>query len=161
MRALSSRSDGGPVFMKLLIWAVPVCLIDQLTKLVIVRNFTFGETKEILPFFHLTLVYNTGTAFGLFKGVNVFFIIISCVIIFLLVWWQRVLVGHRIITAIGYVLIMGGAWGNLIDRVVYGHVIDFLDFLVWPVFNVADSAICVGTALLVLFHRAKQPVTGG
>lgn len=142
--------------MKLSLWVGIIFLVDQISKLIILRNFTAGESLRILPFFHITFVSNTGTAFGLFQGVNSLFIFISIGIIAALVFWRKVIMGHGRWAAAGFVLVLGGAFGNLLDRIVRGQVVDFLDFLVWPVFNIADMSICVGTALLALFCTTNK-----
>lgn len=128
-----------------------VVIIDRLSKFLIFNNLFEGQSKEVMPgVFHLTLVLNTGTAFGLFRDKNQFFIVISFIVIALIliyVWLDK----HRdiiFLSALG--LILGGAMGNLIDRLAFGYIIDFLDFRVWPVFNIADSSITIGAALLIL-----------
>lgn len=128
-----------------------VIVIDRITKFLIFNNFFEGQSVEVIPkIFHITMVLNTGTAFGLLKDRNQFFIVASFIVIALIVMY--VLVGkHRdlvFLSALG--LILGGAIGNLIDRLTFGYIIDFLDFRIWPVFNIADSSITVGAGILVL-----------
>lgn len=137
--------------MKHFFWIGCIVLADQVSKLLVVRNFDLGESVRILPFFYLTFVANTGTAFGLFQGVNSnsMFIIISVCIIMYALYLRTAIVRHGLSALTGFILVLGGAFGNLIDRIVRGQVIDFLDFLVWPVFNIADSCICIGTGLLI------------
>ena len=108
------------------------------------------------PVLHLTYVQNTGAAFGLFKGQQLLFIGVSVAVIAWIVWELRRgrSFGGTALWACG--LILGGAIGNLIDRLRLGYVIDFLDLRVWPVFNVGDSAITVGVALLI-FHSIRTP----
>ena len=123
-------------------------LLDQFSKFVILRKLSFGQSIPVIPpFFHITLIENTGIAFGLFKGNSGFWVGAGLLI---LVWIYRLLEKRQIQgywAFIGLGLISGGALGNLIDRLRYGYVVDFLDFRVWPVFNVADICISVGTAL--------------
>ena len=126
-------------------------VIDRVTKFLVFNNLFEGQSIGVIPrIFHLTLVLNTGTAFGLFRGRNQFFIAASILVIALVVTY--VLLDKRkdllVLGALG--LILGGAIGNLIDRILFGYIIDFLDFRVWPVFNIADSSITIGSALLVL-----------
>lgn len=125
-------------------------ILDQCTKLLIQRAFTPGESLPLLPpLLSLTYVQNTGAAFGLFKGQQTLFIVLALAIG---AWIMReVLVGPPPAPAAawGLPLILGGSVGNLIDRVRFGYVVDFLDLHVWPVFNVADSAITIGVALLL------------
>ncbi len=99
--------------------------------------------------FHLTLVHNRGAAFGILKDQTPLFITTSCVAIFLI--WKNLKDCKALkisLYSVSLSLILAGAIGNLIDRVRFGYVIDFLDFRVWPVFNVADSAITIGAVLL-------------
>jgi len=137
--------------------AALVLLIDQLTKITVVRLFSYGESQAVTSFFNLVLIYNKGAAFSflstesgwqryLFTGLG---IAAALFIIFLL---KRHAGQRMFCTALA--LILGGAIGNVVDRIAYGHVIDFLDFYMrnwhWPAFNVADSAICVGAVLFVI-----------
>jgi len=129
---------------------------DQLTKFLVVTTFVPGQ-RIVLghPFFHLTYVQNTGAAFGLFKGQQTLFILMSVVVIGFLVreFFIRSVMTTRVFW--GCVLILGGAAGNLIDRLRLGYVIDFIGVGVWPMFNVADSAITVGIGLL-LWHSVRR-----
>ena len=139
--------------------AAIVLLLDRLAKWAVARNIPLHDSVTIIPgFFHLTHVQNTGAAFGLFAessaqwkaGALVSFSVIALVIVSALLWKN----GHALsTTTIGLSLILGGATGNLWDRMMAGRVVDFLDFYVgsyhWPAFNVADSAIVVGAILLV------------
>ena len=99
----------------------------------------------------MTLVHNTGIAFGLFKDQGIVFIIIPVIAIVLLIFNILYYRNNRELSRtyiIGFSLILGGAIGNLIDRIQVGYVIDFLDFRIWPVFNMADSAITVGAFII-------------
>ncbi len=144
--------------MKTSLWVGFIFLVDQVSKLIIIRNFAPGESLRVLPFFHITFVSNTGTAFGLFQGVNALFVFISICIIAALIFLRKAIVKHGPWSVAGFALVLGGAFGNLLDRIIRGRVVDFLDFLVWPVFNVADMSICVGTALLALFCTTKKEI---
>jgi signal peptidase II len=113
----------------------------------------YGESLPLVRnVLHMTMVHNTGIAFGFFKDQGVTFIVIPIVAIFLLafnIYYYRQnneALSRTYIVA--FSLILGGAFGNLIDRMVYGYVIDFIDFRVWPVFNIADSAITIGAILV-------------
>ena len=134
-------------------------LADRLTKQLIVARFHPGQSLPLIPsILHLTYVQNTGAAFGLFKGQQLLFIVISVAVIG---WISRALLTRpptaaRVTWACG--LILGGAAGNLIDRLRLGYVIDFLDRRVWPVFNVGDAAITIGIVLL-MFHALFPPCT--
>lgn len=103
---------------------------------------------SIAPFFHLTYLENTGAAFGLMHGDNAALIVVSVLLLAGLAYMSWRWPSDHVSAHYGIVLVGGGALGNLYDRVFYGYVVDFLDFRVWPVFNVADSCICVGAGLL-------------
>lgn len=111
---------------------------------------------RILPFFHLTYVENTGAAWGMFQGRNVFLIALSVGLLAGLLVLRRRWPKNEKLLHYGAALVAGGALGNLYDRIALGHVIDFLDFIVWPVFNIADSAITAGACLLAFGMREKR-----
>nr|WP_217345352.1 signal peptidase II [Noviherbaspirillum sp. L7-7A]MBV0879613.1 signal peptidase II [Noviherbaspirillum sp. L7-7A] len=137
--------------------AALVVLLDQLTKIMITQMFSYGQSKPVTSFFNLVLAYNKGAAFSflaaeggwqryLFSGIA---IAAAAFIIYLL----KRHAGQRLFCW-ALALVLGGAIGNLIDRIAYGHVIDFLDVHVagwhWPAFNIADSAICIGAAMFII-----------
>ena len=131
---------------------------DQLTKFLTVRSFAPGESLPLLPsFLHLTYVQNTGAALGLFKGQQALFVVASLLIIGWLVWEFLTKRSMAATTVWGCALVLGGAIGNLIDRVRVGYVVDFIDLRVWPVFNIGDSAITIGVALLVWQSIIRRP----
>jgi signal peptidase II len=122
--------------------------LDQITKLLISRYLPLHSSLPILDgFFYLTLVHNSGAAFGIFKNQIVLFIITSIISI-ILIYINLKREKKNNIYSISLALILSGALGNLIDRLRFGYVIDFFDFRIWPVFNVADSAITIGAILL-------------
>lgn len=137
--------------------AALIVLADQFTKLTIERLFDYGDVHPVTGFFNLVLTYNKGAAFSFLAGASgwqkEFFtavgIVASVFIVYLLARH-----GTQKLFSLALALILGGAVGNVIDRLAYGHVIDFLDFhwrgWHWPAFNVADSAIVCGAALLIL-----------
>ena len=132
--------------------------LDQYTKQLIAARFSLSESVELLPFLNLTLAHNQGAAFSFLSDQDGwqrgFFIVVALVVTLVLVAWLRRLGRGEWRTALSLSLVIGGAVGNLIDRVLHGYVIDFIDVYYgswhWPAFNVADSAICVGVALLLL-----------
>jgi len=134
-----------------------VVLIDHFSKHWFLKHFQLGESRRVTSFLYLTLVQNTGTAFGLFQNDNKTLLMLSYGILALVIYGARGFFERGGRWAFwGISFIIGGAIGNIVDRHLYGHVIDFLDFRVWPVFNVADSAITVGavcTAVGLLMHK--------
>lgn len=130
-------------------WAGVVLVVDQLAKLLILSRLRPGETYPLVPrLFHLTLVQNQGIAFGLFhdSGTLLFLVITLSLAVLVFIGFRTPPSRPR--THVGLGLILGGALGNWVDRVRAGAVIDFLDFHIWPVFNLADTAISLGVALL-------------
>ncbi|MBN9114576.1 MAG: lipoprotein signal peptidase [Pandoraea sp.] len=137
--------------------AVIAILLDQVTKLTILKTFQYGEFHPLTSFFNLVLVYNKGAAFSFLAAAGGwqrwFFTLLGLVAATVIIFLLKRHHGQKMF-CLSLSLILGGALGNVIDRVIYGHVIDFLDFHVggrhWPAFNMADSAICVGAVLLVI-----------
>ncbi|MES2561338.1 MAG: signal peptidase II [Pseudomonadota bacterium] len=154
-------------FTKWLVIAVVVVALDQLAKFVITRSFTLHESLEITSFFNLVLVYNQGAAFSFLSDAGgwqrIFFTMIALVAS---VWITWLLSRHAAQTlfCLALSLILGGAVGNVIDRIVIGAVVDFFDFhaygVHWPAFNVADAAISCGAALLIWdAFKTQKPAT--
>lgn len=134
-------------------WAVAVVLgvwlLDRISK-VLAQVYWINHPVEVFPFFHLNYVQNTGASFGMFQGGNTLLIGVMVAIIgYLLYSWKDLYAQGKWVQW-GCLLILAGALGNLYDRITLGYVVDFLDFLVWPVFNVADSAITVGGCLFAI-----------
>lgn len=137
--------------------AAIIILADQLSKIVIEKLFVYGEEKYVTSFFNLVLAYNKGAAFGFLNSQpgwqRYFFTAIAIAAVSFIIYLLRRHAGQRLFCW-ALALIMGGAIGNAIDRLVYGHVIDFLDFH-WAglghfwAFNIADTAICIGAALFI------------
>ena len=130
--------------------------LDQLTKFMIKQNFQLNQSIPIIKnIFHLTYVTNSGSAFGLFKGMNVFFMIFAIIVIIAIYKYLNKIKNNEKILQIAVGLLLGVTIGNLIDRVMYGSVIDFLDFRIWPVFNIADSAVTISIIFLVILLWEK------
>jgi signal peptidase II len=144
----------------LLIFCIGILVLDQWTKSLVVQKLPLYQRVEVIQgFFDLTHVRNTGGAFGIFGGEkgglgSILFVVVSLIAIGAIVFlFLRIKENERTL-AFSFSLILSGAVGNLIDRLRYGEVVDFLDFYLssyhWPAFNVADSAICVGIGLMAL-----------
>jgi signal peptidase II len=141
------------------LWVSAVVLVvDQCTKLLADARLSLHETIVLYPMLAIRKAYNSGAAFSFLGDASGwqrwFFIALAIGVIVLLVTWLRRLPADQKWTALALALILGGAAGNLVDRVVYGHVIDFIDVFYgswhWPTFNIADSAITAGAVLLLL-----------
>lgn len=131
-----------------LFFLILLIISDQISKYIVTGSLYSGKSLPVIKeVFHITLVYNTGAAFGALAGNNILFALISsAVIIYISVYVISGLKKGRHLS-FPLALILAGAVSNLIDRLRFGYVIDFLDFRVWPVFNVADSAITIGAIL--------------
>ena len=134
----------------LLVTLPTVLAADQLTKLFIRNNFYLGQSWPQEGFLRLTYATNTGTAFGLLRNQTAFLIIASIVAVGFLVYFYRTHAIVRPTLRLSIGLQLGGALGNLLDRVTVGAVVDFIDVGWWPIFNLADSSIVVGMTILIV-----------
>ena len=129
-----------------------VIVADQLSKAYAVAHLRWGESwmpiAAVRPFFRFTLTHNTGAAFGLFPQGGVVFLVIALIVAAVILYYYRQLPGRAWLVRLALGLQLGGALGNVIDRLRQGYVVDFLEVPHWPVFNVADSCIVVGVVLL-------------
>ncbi len=135
-----------------------VLSLDQLTKFFITKNLLLNQSLPVIKgIFHITLVHNRGAAFGILKNQVPLFIFTSIFAIILVYYSLKKNIQQKTYT-VSLTLILGGALGNLIDRLFFGYVIDFLDFRIWPVFNIADSAVTIGAILLgwSVFKRTEN-----
>lgn len=148
-----------------MLWALIVILIiiaDQISKFIIVKNVEMGEMIEIIQnFFYITYIRNKGAAWSLFQNGRYFFIVMTIIVSIVLIYLLMKSKNRIFCLALSFIL--GGAIGNLIDRIIVGSVVDFLEFHFWsyrfPVFNVADTFITIGTILLAyyLIFIYKEP----
>ena len=124
--------------------------LDQATKWAASTHLEMGRGIEVIPsVFSLTLAHNTGAAWGLFAGSGMALVAVAVVLMAVVAWWSlRHL--HSFWTLTGLSLLFGGALGNLVDRVRLGYVVDFLNFHIWPIFNIADIAIVAGACCVVI-----------
>jgi len=152
LRAMSGRIKAAYSFLGIL-------LIDQLVKFYVELTMLPGETIPVAaPFFHITFVLNPGAAFGIFRDQQWLFLATAIVFsIAFLVFYER-LRRSGVLIHYGSVALAAGAVSNLIDRIRLGHVVDFFDFRIWPVFNIADIAIVLGTGavLWALFVQRRE-----
>ncbi|MCS7173012.1 MAG: signal peptidase II [Armatimonadetes bacterium] len=137
-----------------------MALLDQLAKHAVMQILSFGETLPVLPpLLRITLHRNTGIAFGLLGGANALVGILAALTALLLLAFHRDRWAVDRAVLVGLGLVVGGAVGNLLDRVRWGYVVDFIELPYWPIFNLADACIVVGGGLLAL--RAVRSVQGG
>jgi len=140
----------------LLFLTLPLYVADQATKWLVLRNIEMSEVIQILPgFLNIVHVHNTGAAFGMLKDSNVFFVLLAgaALAVVGVLAWKGAFAGTP--TKIGAALLVSGILGNLTDRLLHGHVVDFLDVILpwyghWPAFNIADSCICIAAGLFIL-----------
>lgn len=145
--------------MRLLIIAGSVIVLDQITKAVVLKTLPLYDTVSVIPgFFDVIHIHNPGGAFGILAGHSAawrhfVFLFISALAVGLILYFYKTTSNNQLLLSTSFALILGGALGNMIDRLRFGKVIDFLDFYVgqlhWPAFNVADSAITVGMGIFV------------
>lgn len=143
-------------------WTVVAFSLDRATKVAVMHTMVPGESLPVWPgVFHLTHVRNPGAAFGLFPGWQGMLLLVAVAVILLALWGVPALASRcRLAPAAGG-LMAGGALGNLVDRLSSGLVTDFLDFRVWPVFNLADAFIVAGAGLLILWLGRSPRENGG
>ncbi|MHB1355563.1 MAG: signal peptidase II [Anaerolineae bacterium] len=148
--------------------AVVLVALDQWTKHLVRSNLPLNRDVALIPWldkvFTFTYIRNTGGAFGLFPGVGLPFILVAIAVIVIIVLYSHQITSGPWFLRLAFGLQLGGAVGNLVDRVVFGYVTDFINFRWWPVWNVADSCIVVGTILLLVFvvfidRPNKEPAT--
>ncbi len=156
---IQRRKQQGIVFF---VSIFAILIVDQSLKSLVRLKLAVGESIPLINnIFHITYVTNTGAAFGLFKNSAIFFIIISVVAIVLIAGLILKSIKRAEFMAnprfdLGLIMIISGAIGNLVDRLKFGYVIDFIDVRIWPVFNIADTSITIGTLLLILSYMGQK-----
>jgi len=142
----------------LYIISISVVVIDQFVKYLVRSNMTVHQSIPIIKnVLHISHVGNTGMAFGMFTGSNTVFKIIATIIVIVIIIMERrgkITATHEKVL---FGLVVGGATGNLIDRYVFGHVTDFIDFRIFPVFNVADMSIFIASCFLFIIYFRRKP----
>jgi lipoprotein signal peptidase len=142
---------------KPLILAIVLLVLDQISKYIVNAFVPYGSIIKVIggfEFFNITNVHNTGVAFSFFQGKNLLFsVFVSLILLFFCVWLYKNIKEISKLQRYAFIIVISGGFGNLIDRIFRGAVVDFLDFginsLRWPSFNVADSCICVGAFLII------------
>jgi len=128
---------------------IAVVLLDQFSKWIVRINFNINDSVNLIKTLNLAYITNTGSAFGILKGANSYLIFFSLIVLGLIMfYWDKIASKEKIFFA----LIVGGIIGNLIDRISYGYVVDFIAFTFWPAFNAADSALTIGIVGLIFYN---------
>lgn len=143
-----SLAAGSAQWLALLVVAGAAIVADQLTKQAVGRTLSLGDTVEIVGPFSIHHVQNSGIAFGLFASRTALVIGVTAIAVALMLWFFARSGRRHPVLPVSLGLVLGGSIANLIDRVRLGHVTDFLDFVAWPAFNLADTFIVVGVAML-------------
>lgn len=139
---------------KYYIIAAIIVIIDQITKFLTVQNIPLGESMEVIPgIFSLTYIQNTGAAWSILEGQMAFFYIVTIIVVIMLVYFLHKEAKGEPLFALSISFILGGALGNFIDRLHLQYVIDMfqLDFITFPIFNIADSALTIGVVIMLIY----------
>ncbi len=137
-------------YKKPLLYILLIFVLDRISKIWVLAKLKEIGNIDVLPFFKLTFVQNTGAAFGSFQNGNTALIFVSILVLIALIKYRKDIFEMGQLASYGWVFIIGGALGNLYDRIFIGYVVDYFNFIVWPVFNVADSFITIGAIMLAL-----------
>lgn len=136
--------------MPIVILSLAIMLFDQLTKFYIQKTMVLGMSVPVFAdILHITYILNPGAAFGILENQRVFFIIIAFVMISTIIYMYPKIAVHCLVMRLGIGFLIGGAAGNVIDRIQTGYVVDFIDFRIWPIFNIADIAIVFGVGMII------------
>lgn len=132
--------------------ALLIIVLDQVIKYYISSNMFVGQSIPIVPqIFHLTYILNPGAAFGILENQQWLFILIAIALIVVVIYFYKRIKCLAKSFQVGIALLFGGAIGNMIDRIFIGKVVDYMDFRIWPVFNLADVAIVLGCAIVAFY----------
>ena len=137
-------------------FGILIIILDQITKYIAKSNLELNQTIPIIKnFFHITLTTNTGAGFGILKDNNSLIAFITILILgFILFYYDKLPKKGK--AYISIVLIVSGALSNLFDRILLGHIIDFIDFKIWPIFNIADTCITIGVLYLLFYYMKEE-----
>ena len=141
--------------------ALVIIALDQITKAIIVNKMELGESIQVIEnFLYITSHRNPGAAWGILAGKMWFFYIVTVVVIIALVFYIQKMAKTHMLVGVALALMLGGAIGNFIDRILHQEVVDFIDTYIFgynfPIFNVADSALTVGVALLIIYMLFEE-----
>lgn len=137
--------------MPIIIIAILIIAVDQWSKYIVQANMTPGLSIPIIPnVFHITYILNPGAAFGILENQRIFFIAVAAIMLLAAIYFYPRIPAKCRMLRFGLSLLAGGASGNVIDRIKTGYVVDFFDFRIWPVFNIADIVIVCGVFLIIV-----------
>lgn len=140
-------------YLIVIIWLV----LDQVSKYYVMNHFAIGESVSVIQnVFHLTYIINRGAAFGMLANQRWFFLVVAFILIIVYAIYHKKVNRGPISLRIGSALLISGAIGNGIDRYVLHGVVDFFDFRIWPIFNIADIGICVGVVCVIYYLLTSE-----
>jgi signal peptidase II len=154
-QGISPSTKRRPAFPTILGLAAIVFGLDQITKFLVLKYIPYGQSWEYLPWlarlFQITYIKNTGAAFGMFPQMGTILMVIAIVVVIGIILFHHHLPVNNIWVRLSLGLQLGGAMGNLLDRIIHGFVVDFIDVGFWPIFNIADASIVTGVSILAYF----------
>ena len=136
--------------------AIAIIILDQLSKFLVKINFNLNESVPVMgEIFHLTYIHNFGAGFGILQNQRILLVIISIAVAAFIFYYAKKVKEEETLLQLLLGFVLGGTIGNLIDRIFLGYVTDFFDFMIWPVFNIADSFVTIGIIGLVIYFWRK------
>lgn len=145
----------------IIILSIILTITDQLSKFIVIKALNVNHSIEVIKnFFYLTYTHNKGAAFSILTGKRIFLVFIAIIIIAAIIYYLKKNTPNNSLSKIAFSLVIGGSLGNLIDRILRGYVIDFIDVKIFgydfPIFNLADTFITIGIFILILFSLRKE-----
>ena len=145
----------------IIILSIVLTIIDQLSKFIVIKALNVNHSVEVIKnFFYLTYTHNKGAAFSILTGKRIFLVLIAIFIIAAILYYLKKNTPNNSLSKIAFSFVIGGSLGNLIDRILRGYVIDFIDVKIFgydfPIFNLADTFITIGIFILILFSLKKE-----
>jgi signal peptidase II len=135
----------------LVLISVAIIIVERIVKLYVVGNLRLGEAVPVIGnLLVITRSENIGAGFGILKGYNFVFLFAAFVVLLLIIYFYNMIIHDRLLT-LAFSFILGGTVGNMIDRIFYGYVIDYISLSFWPTFNISDAALTVGAVLLIVY----------
>ena len=143
-------------YLVVFLTAIAIIILDQLSKFLVKINFNLNESVPVMgEIFHLTYIHNFGAGFGILQNQRILLVIISIAVAAFIFYYAKKVKEEETLLQLLLGFVLGGTIGNLIDRIFLGYVTDFFDFMIWPVFNIADSFVTIGIIGLVIYFWRK------